>query len=83
MAELPTPEQNGRDILRIFAHFNSRPGEVLRANNFVAVGARWQLRMTDLQNGLEYARENGWIQELPSGGIKLTERGFAEMVPSH
>ena len=78
MAILPTPEENGRKILQIFSHFGSRPGHVLRANNFVAVGARLRWEMSDLQQGLEFAKDKDWIKE-KNGGFELTESGFAEM----
>ncbi len=78
MASLPTKEDNGRKVLDIFAHFNSRPGHVLRANNFVAVGARRRWEMSDLQQGLELALERGWIND-KKGGFELTEIGFEKM----
>jgi hypothetical protein len=34
--------------------------------------------MSDLQQGLELAIENGWIKE-KNGGFELTESGFERM----
>jgi hypothetical protein len=79
MATLPTPEENAKQVLEIYAHFDSRPGRVLRANNFVAVAARWRIRMTDIQQGLEYAARQGWIEETEDGSLRLTDRGFSAM----
>ena len=78
MAVLPTREENGRKMLEIYHHFGSKPGHVLRVNNFVAVGARRRWEMSDLQQGLEFAIQHGWIRE-KSGGFELTESGFSEM----
>ena len=78
MAILPTTEENAHKILEIYRQFKSRPGHVLRVNNFVAVGARRRWEMSDLQQGLEFAIQHGWIGE-KSGGFELTESGFSEM----
>jgi hypothetical protein len=78
MAVLPTREENVHKILEIYKQFGSRPGHVLRVNNFVAVGARRRWEMSDLQQGLNSAIERGWITE-KTGGFELTESGFAEM----
>jgi hypothetical protein len=67
MATLPTREENGRLVLEIYAHFKSRPGHVLRANNFVAVAARRRIPTADIQSGLEYAAEMNWIEEQRTG----------------
>ncbi|WP_156311726.1 hypothetical protein [Methylobacterium platani] len=79
MAKLPTPEESGRLVLNIYAHFNSRPGHVLRANNFVAVASRQRIHMEDIQQGLDYAASQKWIEETDNGCLRLTELGFREM----
>jgi hypothetical protein len=79
MATLPTREENGRLILQIYAHFRSRPGNALRANNFVAVAARRHIPIADIQRGLEYAAEMKWIEETENGSLRLTDIGFAAM----
>ena len=78
MAILPTREENAKKILQIYSHFGSRPGYVLGVNNFVAVGVRRRWETSDLQQGLEFALERGWITE-KNGRFELTESGFAEM----
>lgn len=66
-------------VLSIYAHFNSRPGEALRSNNFIAVAARQRIRIDDLQAGLDYAAEMGWVEETENGYLKLTDKGFEMM----
>jgi hypothetical protein len=83
MATLPTPEEKGTLVLQIYAHFDSRPGQVLRANNFVAVASRRRIPIADIQGGLEYAAEMKWIEETENGSLRLTERGFAAMPQSN
>ena len=78
MATLPTKEENGKKILAIYDHFKSQPGRTLRTNNIVAVGARRRWEMTDLQQGLEYALEHGWVRE-KDGNFELTTSGFEQM----
>jgi hypothetical protein len=78
MTVLATQEENGLKILEIYNHFGSKPGHVLGVNNFVAVGARRRWEMRDLQQGLEFALQRGWIRQ-KDGGFELTETGFAEM----
>jgi hypothetical protein len=68
MAVLPTKEDNAHKVLEVFSHFRARPGRVLRVNNFVAVGARRRWEMSDLQQGLEFASEQGWVR-LNGAGI--------------
>jgi hypothetical protein len=79
MATLPTEEQNGRLVLDIYSHFHSRPGDVLRANNFIAVAARRHIRMADLQSGLNYAAKMGWVEETANGSLRLTNNGYRQM----
>jgi hypothetical protein len=79
MATMPTPEENGKLVLQIYARFGSRPGDVLRANNFVAVAGRRRIPISDIQSGLEYAAEMKWIEETEKGFLRLTERGFTAM----
>ena len=81
MAVLPTKDDNAHKVLEVFSHFRARPGHILRVNNFVAVGARRRWEMSDLQQGLEFASEEGWIEE-KNGGIELTRKGFDKMPQS-
>jgi hypothetical protein len=78
MATLPTKEENAQKVLEVFSHFRARPGHVLLANNFVAIGSRRRWEMSDLQQGLEFASSQGWVTD-KNGGIELTEQGFAKM----
>ncbi|SER61312.1 hypothetical protein SAMN04487958_1024 [Vreelandella subterranea] len=80
MATLPTPEETAREILEIFVgHFNSRPGHVLRINNFTAVWHSRGLASEDFKPGMEYAVAQGWVDVQSDGdAFKLTDAGFAE-----
>jgi len=82
MAVLPTKKDNAHKVLQVFSHFRARPGHVLRVNNFVAVGTRRRWEMSDLQQGLEFASEQGWVRQ-NGAAIELTEQGFSEMPQSH
>ena len=79
MATLPTREESGKLVLDIYAHFDSRPGDVLRANNLVAVAARRRVRVSDLQQGLDYAVSRGWVEQTENGSLRLTQLGFGAM----
>lgn len=78
MATLPSPEQTARQILAIFVvYFKSRPGNVLRINNFLAVWNKRGLLHEDFNSGIEYAAREKWIEVLPDGGsFRLTQLGF-------
>ena len=79
MATLPTPGENARAILDIFKHFNTRPDESLRINNFLAIWVKKGFRGADFDSGMTYAKQNGWVVEIqPNEVYKLTEIGFAE-----
>jgi hypothetical protein len=79
MAKLATAEELGKMVLKIYAHFGSRAGQVLRANNFVAVAARRHIPVSEIQQGLDYALQAHWIEQTENGSLRLTERGFAAM----
>jgi hypothetical protein len=79
MARTATAEENGKLILKIYSHFHSRPGQVLRANNFVTVAARRHIPISELQKGLDYALDVRWIEQTDNGSLRLTDRGFAAM----
>ena len=79
MAEHLQAHENAKKILDIYKHFNSKEGDVLRANNFIAVGSSKGWDMKDLQQGLNFAVEREWLKIEPTGWLKLTESGFREM----
>ncbi len=74
MATLPTHEEVAGEILSIFVgHFNCRPGEVLRTNNFLAVWDCRGLRAEDFKPAMELASQQGWIEVLRGGNsFRLT-----------
>jgi hypothetical protein len=79
MATISTPEENARMVLRIYKHFGTRPGEVLRPNNFIAMAAAWGLRTSDITDGLKHGASIGWFEASPNTSFRLTEAGFAAM----
>ena len=79
MATLPTPEENARRVLKIYAHFGTRPGESLSTQNVLAIGDKQGLRTEHLFDGLRYGDKEGWFEDGPTGSVRLTEAGFAEI----
>ena len=79
MATLPTPEDNARKVLKIYEHFGTRPGEALSTQKFLAIAAQKGLRTEDLLDGLRYGDEQGWFEDGPTGSVRLTEAGLAEI----
>ena len=79
MARQDAAQENAKKILEIYKHFDSKEGDVLRANNFMAVGSSKGWDMKDLQQGLDFAMERNWLEREPTGWLKLTGTGFKEM----
>lgn len=79
MATESTSEENGRRILAIYRHFNSKVGHALASNNFLAVGLNNHWDSRELWNGIKYSVESGWIEREPTGRFKLTSKGFEEL----
>ena len=70
---------NAISILDIYAYFKGEPGLKLISNNFLAVGSRRRIKPADLQSGINYATQKGWIAVEPDGALRLTETGFERM----
>ena len=79
MAQQVEAHENAKKILNVYKHFNSKEGDVLRANNFIAVGSSKGWDMKDLQQGLNFAVEQRWLKIKPTRWLKSTESGFREM----
>ena len=79
MVTLTDAKDNGELVLEIYAHFGSRPGQVLLANNFIAVAARRHIKISDLRDSIEDAVKAGWVEDGPNGSLRLTARGFEQM----
>ena len=75
MATIPTPEETARQILKIFVDppYRCRAGDVLQYRNFVG-----KIDNRDFDPGMQYAIQQGWIQDLGKGSYKLTQTGFDE-----
>ena len=56
MAQVPSDEEVGRQILHVFLRNNIRAGGTLRRNYFIEV------RYADFQRGINKAVENNWIK---------------------
>ena len=79
MVQSLTAADQARRVLDIYKHFNAEAGHALRANNFVAVAARRNWSTKGISEGIQYAVHQGWIEELSTGGLKLTSAGYAAM----
>lgn len=73
-----TPENSARHILGIFLSFNRRAGDVLGSHNFNTGFFETPWRAADFQPGIEYAAQQKWVEILPDGQYRLTDRGFSE-----
>lgn len=84
MGTIHSPEESAAEILNIYVHlFKSRPGDVLRINNFMSVWFPRGFVVMDFLAGLEYAMTKGWIEERPViDAFKLTDAGFERAGPA-
>ena len=76
---LPTDDDKARMVLGVFKHFGTRPGEVIMAQNAMAVLVQRGWRNEDLADGFKIAGERGWIEDGPNNTIRLTDEGFAHV----
>lgn len=76
---LPNAEQCAGAILAIFVwHFGLLAGDVRRNDNFLTLWQQRGYRPKDLEAGLQYAIERGWLESLADGkSYRLTKGGFA------
>lgn len=79
METLPTPEETGRMVLRIFGHFGKQPSEALGYSKLITMCAEWHWQTSDVADGVDYGIDAGWLERDPKGSIKLTEAGYAEI----
>jgi hypothetical protein len=78
MATLPTAEASGRQILKIFVKQHGlRPGEGLGRISLIHAFSKPGWRITDLDAGIEYALQKGWLEPAGDSYWRLTEAGFA------
>ena len=83
MAEALTPEQTAEAILGLFNKANKRPGESMLVGaitimNMQIMEVGTDMRGADVEAGLEYAIEQGWLEKAGSA-MRLTEAGFKRM----
>jgi hypothetical protein len=74
----PTAELCAGAILAIFVwHFGLLAGDVRRSDSFLTLWQQRGYRPKDLETGLQFAIERGWLELLPDfKSYRLTKRGF-------
>ena len=75
-----SPDEKAHMALRVFQHFGSRQGEVLRLDSFAGFAAKHGWTTEDIADGLAYGRSLGWFIDGPNGSTKLTASGYAEIM---
>jgi len=83
MATLPTPEENARSILGIYDHFDIRLYGDLRVNNFMAIMTQKGLSSDDINTGITYCLEVGWLENVGDDTYRLTGGGYAAIGHAH
>jgi hypothetical protein len=75
----PSPELCAGAILAIFVwHFGLLAGDVRRSDSFLTLWQQRGYRPKDLETGLQFAIERGWLELLPDfKSYRLTKSGFA------
>ncbi|MCL5123674.1 MAG: toll/interleukin-1 receptor domain-containing protein [Deltaproteobacteria bacterium] len=80
-ARIPTPEESARKIIKklFINHFDRRPDETLLDSNIFHAWSKTKGRNDDLNGGLNYAVEHGWlIRNEKVGSWLLTQKGFED-----
>ena len=78
MATIPTDEQVGNAILKVFSAYNRRPGEWLPDGLLAGQIEKYGCRCDDLRRGFEWLETKGYA-EARNRGYVLTESGFASL----
>jgi hypothetical protein len=90
MATLPSAQESAKRILEAFAQLALRPGEDLaetEVHEYFLSDNPPRYRDVDFVQGLNFAKEQGWVEIGPSRShlgrlevfLILTSKGFAEM----
>jgi len=80
MATLPDPEQIGLSLLRVFARFDIRPGQMLVFNSLHPGFLNDGGNAADYDAGIDWLETKGFLRrEFPRGPYFLTDAGFATM----
>jgi hypothetical protein len=79
MAQIPTDEEVGMKILKIFGEFSVRPGEILKLGSITSKIESYGCRVEDIQCGCQWLLDNGHIEQRNdrSDNLFLTESGFS------
>lgn len=78
MAQIPTNEEVGMVILKIFGVFGTRPREMLKKGSIISKIEHYGCRIDDVDRGLQWLLDNGHI-ELRNGNntLFLTDSGHS------
>ena len=82
MAQLPTAEQCGKQVLYAYRAKGVRPGQMLMLQHLRGSFSSGQWQLKDLETGLKWCIEQGYLSEdeqKPGGNTLLTETGFASL----
>jgi len=79
MTDLHTPESAARVILGMFQGHNACPGEAVLPGALGQLTVAGMLPSDGVDDGLGYGLAQGWFENGPSGALRLTEAGFAEI----
>ena len=77
MAKLPTPEESGKRVLGIYKGDGIRPGQLITWGSLHSRFVTAQWRAADLEAGLQWCIEQGYLEEKKPKIYFLTEAGFA------
>lgn len=79
MAQIPTSEEIGKAILKIFGKRGIRPGEMLLLNLIKSQIIHYGCREDDVDSGLQWLLDNGYIEQRNgrSDILYLTESGYS------
>lgn len=78
MATLPTAEASARHIMKAFVQQNGlRPGDGLGRLSLIGAFSMPGWRMTDIDSGIAYSLEQGWLKPSGNSYWRLTDAGFA------
>jgi len=76
MATIPTDEEMGLQILKVFEERNLRPGDYLPAGMLLAEMGKRRWHEDDFHRGVKWLVANGHVEETRRGYV-LTASGFA------
>lgn len=79
MAKQPAAEECGRKVLDVCKRFNLRPDEYIPFQSLISDFTSGQWRATDLETGLQWCFDQGYLIEHRDHAYFLTESGYEVM----